>query len=54
MANAMSAEVKLEGGQGSKIPLEFGRSVNPIEIRGADYALHTFARELRDHHSHYL
>ena len=36
------AEVLLEGG-GAEPPLEFGRSVNTIQIRGADYAPHTTA-----------
>ena len=30
-------------GQGGQSPPEFGRSVNPIQTRGADYAPHTTA-----------
>ena len=30
-----------EGAEGARAPPEFGRSVNPIQIRGADYAPHT-------------
>ena len=30
-----------EGGVGARDPTEFGRSVNPIQTKGADYARHT-------------
>ena len=31
------------GAEGARAPPEFGRSVNPIQTRGADYAPHTTA-----------
>ena len=31
------------GAEGAGAPPEFGRSVNPIQIRGADFAPHTTA-----------
>ena len=34
------------GGRGARAPPEFGRSVNPIQTRGTDYALHTIKKAI--------
>ena len=38
--HSISRGVARGGAEGARAPPEFGRSVNPIETRGADYAPH--------------
>ena len=44
------------GGRGARAPLEFGRSVNPIQTRGAGYAQHitSFPTDLKSYLKHFL